>query len=160
MDAQEYYHFTLNGLETCDWQQASGGVRLDLWERGRWRGSTLCRGHWNVTWSAGPAGRSLLKSVASTFLHSSSTHSRPQNYSWSRLSSAHLCILYADISGDPVTLCCYITRTSAPCRAKRRAARVKDHRLTNVVISDREALKLGAWSNYLWLLVTWFEAKR
>lgn len=141
MDAQEYYHFTLNGPETFDWQLALGGVRLDLWERGRWRGSTFCRGHWNVTWSAGPAGHSLLKSLVSTFLHSSSTHSRPQNYSWSRLSNAHLCILYTAISGDPVTLCCYITRPSALRRAKRSAAQIKDHQLTNGVVSDQEAFK-------------------
>jgi len=30
MSAQEDYHFMLNGLDTFDWQAASGGVRL--WE--------------------------------------------------------------------------------------------------------------------------------
>ena len=33
MSAQEYYHFTLNGLETFDWQPTPSGVRSDLREK-------------------------------------------------------------------------------------------------------------------------------
>ena len=42
----------------------------------------------------------------------------PQNYSWSPLSSAHLCILYMHITGDPVARRCYVMCTSALCRAQ------------------------------------------
>lgn len=114
MSAQEHYHFTLNGLETFDWQPTSSGVRLDLRERKVMGEHFLCTqliwGHWNVTWRC---QLSRPRRVAACWkascesrppLCSAAPQSKPkwpQNYSWPPLSNAHLCILYIDITGDP-----------------------------------------------------------
>lgn len=44
--------------------------------------------------------------------------SRPRSYSRSPLGNAHLCILYTDITPEPMTPCCYVTCSSCTVQSK------------------------------------------
>lgn len=130
MSAQKHYRFTLNGLETFDWQPTCNSVRLDLRE-GKVTGAAddateMSQGR--VSCADWGRSRLLQSFVWKLSTSQQSKLNWPQNYSSSPLSSAHHA--YHCWPCDSVLLCnVYICAV----QSKRRTLQIKDHLLTNVI---------------------------